>query len=375
MRQPGVKLLSSIAAIACLFNPPQITAGERAAWDADSAARYLDARAKEWEAFRGADRGQGADKVSCLSCHTSMSYALGRPALRQVAKDNRPTPHETRLLEQVRRRVAHWGEIDTPRFRLSYDFDDRKKVESWGTEAILNALVLATDDRRRGLAAPSDDTRQALRHLWSTQLRDGKEAGSWDWLDFGLRPWEAGEARYYGTALAAIAVGTAPGYLKAEKDAEARAGLERLRRYLASHLEGQNLHNKLFALWASTSIGDVIAPKPRQEIIDQVLSRQQDNGGWGLPSLVDCKRQDGTPQEKAPDGYATGLALHVVQLAGVNRENPAVARGLDWLRANQQPNGNWVGVSLNKRRDPKTHVGKFMSDAATAFAILALEDH
>ncbi len=86
-------------------------------------------------------------------------------------------------------------------------------------------------------------------------------------------------------------------------------------------------------------------------------------------------RQDGTPQETASDGYATGLALHVLQLAGVHRDQPAVARGLAWLRANQQPSGNWIGVSLNKRRDPKTHVGKFMSDAATAFAVLALEDH
>ena len=95
--------------------------------------------------------------------------------------------------------------------------------------------------------------------------------------------------------------------------------------------------------------------------------------GWNLASLVDCRRNDGTPQETAPDGYATGLAVYVLQLAGVRREQPSVARGLAWLRANQRPSGNWIGASLNKRRDPRTHVGKFMSDSATAFAILALE--
>jgi squalene-hopene/tetraprenyl-beta-curcumene cyclase len=375
MGHPGLTMLCSIPVITCLLFDARIEAGERTAWDAESAGRYLDGRAREWEAFRGADRGQGADKVSCLSCHTSVSYALGRPALRQIVKDNRPTPHETRLLEQVRSRVSHWGEIDTARFRLSYDFDDRKKVESWGTEAVLNALVLATDDRRRGLAAPGDATRRSLHNLWATQLKDGPEAGSWDWLDFGLRPWEAGKARYYGATLAAIAVGSAPSYLKDADDAEARVGVERLRHFLVLHLEGQNLHNKLFSLWASTSVGDLLTPEQRRGIIDQVLARQQGNGGWGLPSFVDCRRQDGTPQEKTPDGYATGLALHVLQLAGVRRETPAVARGLDWLRANQQPAGNWAGISLNKRRDLKTHVGKFMSDAATAFAILALEEH
>jgi hypothetical protein len=128
-------------------------------------------------------------------------------------------------------------------------------------------------------------------------------------------------------------------------------------------------------LWASTSIDGLLTATQRQQIIDQVVAKQQKNGGWSLSSLVDCRRQDGTPQETAPDGYATGLALHVLQLAGVGRDQSSVARGLAWLRANQQPAGNWVGVSLNKRRDPRTHVGKFMSDAATAFAILALGPH
>jgi squalene-hopene/tetraprenyl-beta-curcumene cyclase len=364
----------SILAIALFASPAPAIAGEGLGWSPQQAARYLDGRADEWEKFRGADRGEGADKVSCLSCHTSVPYALGRPSVRQAAGEERPSAHETRLLEQVRRRVAHWGELDTPRFHLSYDFDEKKKVESWGTEAVLNALVLARDDRRNGRTAPSDATREALRHLWATQRKDGPEAGSWDWLDFGLRPWEFGEARFYGTTLAAIAVGTAPGYLKTADDTDTQAGVDRIRRYLRVHLDGKNLHNRLFALWASTAIDGLLTSTQRQQIIDEVVAKQQDNGGWSLSSLVDCRRGDGTPQEKGPDGYATGLALHVLRLAGVRHDQPSVARGLAWLRANQQPSGNWVGFSLNKRRDPKTHVGKFMSDAATAFAVLALED-
>ena len=34
--------------------------------------------------------------------------------------------------------------------------------------------------------------------------------------------------------------------------------------------------------------------------------------------------------------------------------------------------GSWPGVSVNKKRDPSTFVGKLMVDAATAFAALAL---
>ncbi len=36
------------------------------------------------------------------------------------------------------------------------------------------------------------------------------------------------------------------------------------------------------------------------------------------------------------------------------------------------PAGAWRGVSVNKKRDPASHSGKFMSDAATAYAVLAL---
>ena len=143
-----------VLAIGLLIGLGSARAGEESGWNPQAAAQYLDGRYAEWAAFKGADRGQGKDKVSCLSCHTSLSYALGRPVLRQVSGDDQPTAQEAKQLEQVRSRVAHWGELDTPRYRLSYDHEEKKKVESWGTEAVLNALVLASDDRRRGLSAP-----------------------------------------------------------------------------------------------------------------------------------------------------------------------------------------------------------------------------
>jgi squalene-hopene/tetraprenyl-beta-curcumene cyclase len=46
---------------------------------------------------------------------------------------------------------------------------------------------------------------------------------------------------------------------------------------------------------------------------------------------------------------------------------------LTWLVEHQDRNtGTWAATSLNKDRDPATDVGKFMTDAATGYAVLAL---
>src|SRR2546430_10644664 len=48
---------------------------------------------------------------------------------------------------------------------------------SWGTEAVLNAFILAFDDRYQGRQAPSDSTRQAFANLWRAQAADGDQQG------------------------------------------------------------------------------------------------------------------------------------------------------------------------------------------------------
>jgi hypothetical protein len=342
-------------------------------WDGWSAARYLDSRAQSWFVFSQADRGRGEDKVSCLSCHTLLSYALARSVVRHSIGDGRPSRGEERVLDQVRRRVAHWDELDTPRLKLMYDFDDEKKVQSRGTEAVLSAWVLARDDRNRGLPGPSAETRQAIRHVWATQLVEGPNKGSWPWLNFGLGPWESDDSPYMGATMAAIAMATAAPDRSKSRDLVPPDRIDLLRSYLRDRFNDQNLHNRVWALWASLKLDGLLSAQERERLVEQILAKQRDDGGWCLTSLGHYKRLDSTPLETVSDGYATGLVLHVLQLAGLARDQPAVAKGLAWLGANQQKSGAWVGHSINKRRDPKTQAGKFMSDAATAFAILALD--
>ena len=67
------------------------------------------------------------------------------------------------------------------------------------------------------------------------------------------------------------------------------------------------------------------------------LCRKSD-GGWCLPSLGHWKRRDGKPNDPASpsDGYATGLVVFVLREAGVPAAEPAIQRGVAWLKANQR---------------------------------------
>jgi squalene-hopene/tetraprenyl-beta-curcumene cyclase len=336
------------------------------------AIAYLDARQDEWSQFAKAQRGEGADKTACVSCHTGLSYALARPGLRPFAASPGPSAAEQRMIAAVDLRVEHRAELDSPRFELMYDFNDRKKVESRGTEAVLNALLLARDDANRGKSTPSPATRSAFQHLWATQTIEGDAAGSWDWLNFGLEPWEANGSRAFGATLAAIAVGSAPGSLGQGLDEPASRGVRSLRDYLRRRFPEESLYNRLWILEASTTFEGLLSPDQKREVIDQLLAVRGEDGGWSLARLGTFKRSDGKPQAQDPDGYATGLAVHTLLRAGSPSARPEVAQGLSWLRSHQQGDGSWRGRSMNKDRDPATFVGKLMSDAATGVAALAI---
>ena len=56
------------------------------------------------------------------------------------------------------------------------------------------------------------------------------------------------------------------------------------------------------------------------------------------------------------------------------RDQSQLELSLAWLKRNQaEADGRWFAYSLNKRRNPDSDVGRFMSDAATAYAVLALQ--
>ena len=152
-----------------------------------------------------------------------------------------------------------------------------------------------------------------------------------------------------------------------------RTNLKALRGYFDRQHAKVSVLNQLMGLWASAAFPDLLTDQQRQATIDATFALQQPDGGWSTSSLGTYKRVDNTPNDTQTDGYATALATLALQEAGVPRNDPRIVKGLDWLRRNQdRATGRWIATSLNKQRDPESDPGKFMSDAATAFAVLAL---
>lgn len=354
-----------------------------AGWDQAAAARYLDARMDVWwQKAKPLESGETTTK--CLSCHTAIPYALARPALRKAMGVTTATAHETTILETVRTRMAHLD--DQQPF---YDHTDDKKIESRGVEAVLSAFVLTSHDAGAGTTTPDAHTQKAIARLWQVQRADG----AWDWLNFGLEPYETADAVFHGATVAAMAAGSPLG-AAASRSADGAAGLARLRGYLTANLASQRLFNRAWALLASSRLTGVLSTAERDAIVRELASKQRADGGWSLADLGEWRwsktdapyASPGTTDAAligASDAYATGLVVYALKQAGLGTR-PAVLKGLTWLRAAQQAErandaawAPWRAHSLNFDREHGGDKGEpwrrmFMSDLATAFAVLAL---
>jgi hypothetical protein len=103
-----------------------------------------------------------------------------------------------------------------------------KTAEARGTEAVLNALILTSNDARNGTL--SDDARLALDNMWALELKSGERKGAWVWLNFHNEPWEADDSQFWGATLGALAAGYAPTAYRSGSGV--RENLKLLREYL-----------------------------------------------------------------------------------------------------------------------------------------------
>ena len=340
----------------------------RSGWSPAAAASYLDSREAWWQSWPQAQLSQG---TVCVSCHTVLPYALVRPGLRAKLGQTEPTVAERAMLSSIEKRVANWQQMSP------YYTDAAHAAPSHATEAVLNALILAKYSAEQAQLGPV--TRRAFDEAWALQQTTGDSAGGWEWQDFHEAPWESPESAYQGAAMMALAVGSMPASYAS--DPADRDHVERLRQYLLLHYAAQPTMNQLYVLWASTLMPGMLNESQRTDLIGKVATLQRPDGGWSLPSLDEqmttkpamfdlFKRANRVDDS---DGIATGLVALALEEDGVSLEDPMLKRGLAWLESHQYEEGSWWASSLNGFRNPSTGIGRFMSDAATGYAVLALE--
>jgi squalene-hopene/tetraprenyl-beta-curcumene cyclase len=363
---------------------------DSASWDQKSAAAYLDARAQWWTTWPKAARDHD---TFCVSCHTALPYALSRGALRGALAESQPSVPERSLLANITKRVEMWNDVK-PFYPDSGDLP--RSLQSRTTEAILNALILATYNAHSSQAPARQGgdrdgqldktTQAAFNNMWALQIKTGDQEGAFPWLNFHNEPWEAEDSPFFGNALAAIAVGSAPASYRATPEVQKNLG--QLELYLQREYKNQTPINQAFALWASAKLPDLLTADQKKSFAEEIFKEQRDDGGWSLSTLMGTwKRRDGTPLETKSDGYATGLITFVLQEGGwsplkmrrgrpptrKDQQEARVSRALDWLSQNQnKKEGFWQAYSPNIERDLTSDAGRFMSDAATAYAVLAL---
>jgi squalene-hopene/tetraprenyl-beta-curcumene cyclase len=300
------------------------------AFSLDRGARFLDTVSLNWTKTR-----------KCGTCHTNYAHMMAGPIVEKPASNE---------LMEVRAffegRVAGW------------DKPEKSAKPIREGEIVATAAALAFNDAAStGKLHPL--TRAALDRMWTIQRPDG----AWNWFDCDLPPMEDDD--YYGTALAAIAVGHAPDNYKSTE--AARRGIEKLRQYLRA-TPAPNLHHRALLLWASKGLEGLMEASERERTVADLIAKQRPDGGWSLTSLGRFERRDGTPNpENAPgDGYGTGFVVYVLRQYGLPASAEPIRRGIAWLKSHQRASGRWF------TRSPTVNTNHYITHAGTAYALMAL---
>ncbi|MFO0618300.1 MAG: hypothetical protein U0414_37245 [Polyangiaceae bacterium] len=340
------------SAAASIVAEPSVTRLEApfvASFRGDRLLERVDARLSDWMEHTP----QVGNHFACaMTCHTAMPAALAHGAL---SKDS---PALARL------RVAVAGRLNgTPSWAEAEPYYGAKGSErarsSLATEAVLDAASLAAIDRARGAHDRSAEARAAFDAMWSMQRADG----GFDWLDFGLEPFEDG-APAIGAAIAARAVGLVGPLPGAES-----AHVEKLRAFLDERLASgdEPLFDRAFVVW---SIGDVggATPERRAAWLGATLDAQRADGAWSWHGLgIEGAR--GALDDA--DALPTAVAVLGLCRAPEERAIAARRRALTWLADHQAEDGALPSRSPN-RDQALSHL--LMSDAATGFSGLALAE-
>jgi squalene-hopene/tetraprenyl-beta-curcumene cyclase len=334
------------------------------AWNPTKAAAYLDQRSTWWISWPKSARDH---ETFCVSCHTAAPFSLGRAALRSSLGESAASPNEQKVFDSVIKRVRMWHDVEP--FYSDQERGLPKSSESRGTESVLNSLILVWRDAPTGHL--SADAKLALDNMWGLQIKGSDMKGAWAWLQFHNAPFE-GDSQFYGNSLAALAIGSAPGNYQSTP--EIQDGVKLLRTWLVTNMDTQTPLDRVVLLWASTKLNGLLTRDQQNKIVEETLAKQRDDGGFSMSQLIGgWKRHDKTSLDTSSDGYATGLIAFTLEQVEAPQAQTPLKNALAWLNRNQiASDGRWPAVSLNNNRPVMSDTGLFMSDSATAYAVLAL---
>jgi len=333
------RVASSCAALLAT-SVPALTCAQDAA-TLEAVTRYARYGADVWAANELAKlTGEGE---ACVSCHTSLPYALVEPVLPG------DYPAYTDLIGNVNERIRTWSQNTA-----WYADDKRPRMAAFGglppdafegllngpdargSEAVLNALIRATHDAYAGLPAQAE-TRLAFEHMWAEQVKVGPTAGRWNWIRANLIPWEVADSDLWGASLACVAASIFDALAPQQNLDLLHATLE-----AGAASPDVSLHAKAAILWCDAETGgQVLDDSLAIAIEDALLAEQRQNGAWALRDLGPWVGWAGSDsdccamREVRPDAYATGFVTLALarRAAAVGSERLAgpLADAMAWI--------------------------------------------
>lgn len=338
-RQPQYKFEGIVIPAASADEPLRQTFSAKAAVD------YLERGAKAWSGAR-----------KCVSCHTNGSYLVVRPSL---TKQLGPPAKEQR--EFFVKQLADMKNKNRAILRAGLR----------PTQMAYIAAGLAEWDQHV-TGKLSKETDAALRLMLSLQLKDGSQRN--------LNCWPPHESsNYHGATVVAMAVATAPGFVKSldpKKDKKVLQRIAAVRNYLKKTTPPHD-YARVLLLWTATRMDDVINAKRKRELIATLWKHQRKDGGWSLRTFSKpenwgggnrAKKLRSEPEFKNPpsDGHMTGLAVLVLRDAGIPAKDPRIQKAVAWLKTHQRESGRWWTRSLN------TDKWHFITYTGTLYPLAAL---
>ena len=288
----------------------------------------------------------------CVACHTNGTYMQLAPTLGKMFGQQVRT-HRDFFAKEIAKLKR------TPLSSITAGFKP--------TLVAYAAHGLATWDANNGNQL-SAETKESLDLMLAVQSEDGSWSNANCWPPFE-------SSTYQGATVAALALRTAPGYLKQLND-EQKAKVELLEKYLRTTKPPHD-YARVLLLWVSTRWEGLIGDRLKEEIIEMIFTHQQDDGGWSMRtfatpvtwgggSRLDKLKSEREYEHPPSDGHQTGLAIMILRDAGIETDHATIQAGLKWIKRNQRESGRWWTRSLN------TDGPHFITYSGTFYPLMAL---